>query len=89
MRVAGPPAAPLSFQSRLTWLVVTIGSEVSPAPCIWAAQVGSLGVSVLLLMTSWHIAIHAYDKLQHSISLGAFGSVASWTGTIPLHATTP
>lgn len=43
-------------------------------------QVGSLGVSVLLLTTAWHIAAHAYDKLQHSLSLYTFPSVASWTG---------
>lgn len=37
-------------------------------------------MSVLLLTTAWHIAAHAYDKLQHSLSLYTFPSVASWTG---------
>ena len=34
--------------------------------------VGSLGVSILLLITAWHIAAHAYDKLQHCLFLSSF-----------------
>ncbi len=34
--------------------------------------VGSLGVSALLLLTAWHIAAHAYDKLQCTLALGPF-----------------
>lgn len=34
--------------------------------------VGSLGVSALLLLTAWHIAAHAYDKLQHCLVLPLF-----------------
>jgi divalent metal cation (Fe/Co/Zn/Cd) transporter len=30
---------------------------------------GSLGVSMLLVMTAWHIAMHAYEKLQHAFAL--------------------
>lgn len=46
--------------------------------------VGSLGVSVLLLITAWHIALHAYDKLQHCLFLNSFPVITipgwSWLG---------
>lgn len=35
--------------------------------------VGSLGVSALLLLTAWHIAAHAYDKLQCTLLLPSLG----------------
>lgn len=35
--------------------------------------VGSLGVSALLLLTAWHIAAHAYDKLQCTLALPSLG----------------
>jgi divalent metal cation (Fe/Co/Zn/Cd) transporter len=43
--------------------------------------VGSLGVSVLLLGTAWHIAAHAYDKLQHCMDLASFAlPFGPWLG---------
>lgn len=47
--------------------------------------VGSLGVSALLLLTAWHIAAHAYDKLQCTLllpSLGPFPFVSSFPAVI-------
>lgn len=47
--------------------------------------VGSLGVSALLLLTAWHIAAHAYDKLQHCLVLPLFsfslGETLPWLQT--------